>query len=265
MFIQSSTDKPRAILRAAGELLAEREAAAVTVDQIARRAGTTKATVYRYFESKSALLAAAGHSGDEESGTRDRILDAAARIIPKLGLDVTTMQRIADEAGVSTPNLYWYFRGKDDLLLELVERMAERISPLALLGEAPSLDDPRHTFELLITSGMATQAEHIELFRTIIVEVGAHRELAERLYDRVVSRVWGGLSAYIEAQTALGKFRPGPALARVIAVIGMVTFYNLARRNFGERAHLPPPDEAAREFVQIFLEGVLNGQHHSES
>lgn len=256
--------KRESIRAAASALLAERGGTpAFTLDDVAARAGTTKATIYRYFEGKTALLAEAGHTGEEEAGTRERILDAAVRVIPRLGLESTTMQRIAEEAGVSSPNLYWYFRSKDDLLLAVVERLAQLLSPLAVLGEAPSMEDPRRTISQLVSFGMATQAAHIELLRTIIVEVGNHPELARALYDRVISRVWAGLASYLDAQTALGQFTPGHPLARIIAVIGMVTFYNLVRRNFGDYAQLPSPEEAAREFVSIFMGGVQNGSNRS--
>jgi hypothetical protein len=40
----------------------------------------------------------------------------------------------------------------------------------------------------------------------------------------------------------------------------MATFFNLARRNFGGLTEFPSTDEAAEEFVRIFLEGVQNGR-----
>lgn len=66
---ESDTDSPRrgrgrprseasrdAILQAAAELLAEEGHAAVTIDKIARRAGTGKQTIYRWWPSKADVL-----------------------------------------------------------------------------------------------------------------------------------------------------------------------------------------------------------------
>ncbi len=55
-------DADTAILDAALELLIERGAAAASIEQVARRAGVTRATVYRRFPDKTQLLIAAVES-----------------------------------------------------------------------------------------------------------------------------------------------------------------------------------------------------------
>ncbi len=51
-----------------------------------------------------------------------QILNAAATIIVRLGYDKTTMNDIADEAGVSRATVYLYFKGKEELFEALVYR-----------------------------------------------------------------------------------------------------------------------------------------------
>lgn len=53
-----STDADAAILEAALDLLIERGAEATSIEQVARRAGVTRATVYRRFPDKTQLLIA---------------------------------------------------------------------------------------------------------------------------------------------------------------------------------------------------------------
>ncbi|MGC9671578.1 TetR family transcriptional regulator [Planosporangium sp. 12N6] len=48
--------------------------------------------------------------------TRQLILDAALRLFRERGYDKTTMRAIADAAGVSVGNAYYYFRSKDHLV-----------------------------------------------------------------------------------------------------------------------------------------------------
>src|SRR4051812_46192364 len=50
-------EKTEAILEAAGQLFREQGYGAVSMDQIAREAGVSKATVYAHFESKDRLFA----------------------------------------------------------------------------------------------------------------------------------------------------------------------------------------------------------------
>jgi AcrR family transcriptional regulator len=57
-----NADADTAILAAALELLVERGAGAASIEQVARRAGVTRATVYRRFPDKTQLLIAAVES-----------------------------------------------------------------------------------------------------------------------------------------------------------------------------------------------------------
>ena len=51
--------------------------------------------------------------------TRERLVETALRLFREVGFQATTMRRIADEAGVSLGNAYYYFASKDELVHEL--------------------------------------------------------------------------------------------------------------------------------------------------
>jgi AcrR family transcriptional regulator len=72
---------------------------------------------------------------------RAQIVDAAARVLGRQGYEATSMKEIADEAGVSSGLLHYYFGTKEDLLAAVVrsiheELMAEWRATMA------GLDDP---------------------------------------------------------------------------------------------------------------------------
>lgn len=71
---------------------------------------------------------------------RLEILHAAARVFRRRGLAAAGMREIAEEADLSPGNLYYYFNGKDELLLFCQERTLEHM--LAAVEAARALPGP---------------------------------------------------------------------------------------------------------------------------
>ncbi len=68
----------------------------------------------------------------------ERILDIARQLVFSEGLQAVSMERVAQEAGVSKVTLYARFANRNELLSALV---ATRISPIhQALGAPPSTD-----------------------------------------------------------------------------------------------------------------------------
>lgn len=58
---------------------------------------------------------------------RELILDAATRLFSRYGVRGTTMEAIAQEAGVAKPTAYAYFSDKEEVFLAVCERVAEGV------------------------------------------------------------------------------------------------------------------------------------------
>src|SRR6185503_964652 len=96
--VSRANRKREAVVLAAAQLFRARpDVEAVGVDEVAALAGVSKATLYRYFPSKAALVdAAAAREGVDAAqwqapDRRGQILDAALRLIPERGLRSITM------------------------------------------------------------------------------------------------------------------------------------------------------------------------------
>lgn len=55
--------------------------------------------------------------------TRDQILDAAERVFQRRGVSRTSLQEIAQEAGVTRGAIYWHFKDKADLFHAMMQRV----------------------------------------------------------------------------------------------------------------------------------------------
>jgi AcrR family transcriptional regulator len=75
--------------------------------------------------------------------TRERILETALTLFNAKGEGNVSMLEIANELGISPGNLYYHFRGKDPVILELFEHFREELAPLLdpPLGVRLRLDD----------------------------------------------------------------------------------------------------------------------------
>jgi AcrR family transcriptional regulator len=63
---------------------------------------------------------------DARATTRERILDAMFEAVQDFGLSRTTVEDVAQRAGLSRQTVYRYFPSKDHLVLELVLREEEK-------------------------------------------------------------------------------------------------------------------------------------------
>jgi AcrR family transcriptional regulator len=64
--------------------------------------------------------------------TRDAIVDAALELFRENGFDGTTMRAIAERAGVSVGNAYYYFSSKDELVQGFYDQLVADHRALAL-------------------------------------------------------------------------------------------------------------------------------------
>jgi len=99
-----------------------------------------------------------GDSQDREARVRRRILTVAGEIFERRGLQGTTMEDIAEAAGVARKTVYNYFDNKPKLVGEVIEQTSAHTAALAL----ESLDLTAPPEDLIVDAAMALlhQARH---------------------------------------------------------------------------------------------------------
>ncbi|NDI34589.1 TetR/AcrR family transcriptional regulator [Chengkuizengella sediminis] len=76
-----------------------------------------------------------------DSDTKQKIVDAAYKVLAEQGYDKTSMKQIAKEAGVAQGLINYYFESKEDLLFELFHEESCRYSEeLSKLSNIPMSD-----------------------------------------------------------------------------------------------------------------------------
>ncbi|MCX5497737.1 TetR family transcriptional regulator C-terminal domain-containing protein [Kaistia dalseonensis] len=99
----------------------------------------------------------------------ERILDAALEIFSSYGFRGATVDQIAQSAGMTKPNLLYYFRRKDDIYLAVLRRTLEDwLQPLEALGAS---DDPAEEIKAYIDRKLELSRENPKASRLYAMEI----------------------------------------------------------------------------------------------
>src|SRR5512135_2137577 len=69
-------------------------------------------------------------AGSQDGPVRQRLLEGATELFTRKGYASTTVREIVAAAGVSKPVLYYYFRNKEGIYLELMREAFGRVDDL---------------------------------------------------------------------------------------------------------------------------------------
>jgi AcrR family transcriptional regulator len=69
--------------------------------------------------------------------SRDQIVDVALALVEAGGGEALTMRKLAAELGVATTTIYWHVGNRDDLILAVIQRQAERQATTRVRGGTP--------------------------------------------------------------------------------------------------------------------------------
>ncbi|QNK47042.1 TetR/AcrR family transcriptional regulator [Brevibacterium sp. PAMC23299] len=95
--------------------------------------------------------------------SKEKILAAAMELFIKQGYYATSISDIAKQAGISKGLLYNYYKGKEELLSEMVE---DRIKEVAeVMEEAFTLNTPREQLEHIINGAIDNIHQKPEIHR----------------------------------------------------------------------------------------------------
>jgi AcrR family transcriptional regulator len=202
-----------------------------TVTQLAAAAGVSRTSFYREFESREALLDALGLQ--PESGARERILEAALKLIGADGLNALSMDDLATQADVSRATLYRLFPGKAALFTSLVHAFSPLDQVLELLStrqdEPPEVLMPEIARTVYRTLYGGEGESRVGVVRALFFEISSlSADTAEGAQDAIRGLV-GSLVFYMMSQMRDGRFRQMHPLLALQSFVGPIFFHILTR------------------------------------
>ncbi len=185
---------------------------------------------------------------------RQVILEAAQHVFAESGFHTSTMDAVADAAGVAKGTIYLYFKSKNELLTELMDDRTAKLTSMLMAGiEAES--DVCGKLKALIVAHFDFYAREREFLLLLSRQLGLlSPELASRvvqgtafLTNLTQSIIEGGVSAGVVS----ASFDPVRLTYALLGMVHAVAYQWLAS---GMEANA---EEVADQVYMLFASGAL--------
>jgi TetR/AcrR family transcriptional regulator len=170
----------------------------------------------------------------EATLTQDAILDAAERLFAHQGFSATTIKQIANEAGVNSALLYYYYASKEMLYRAMLQRILGQLLATGTdaMERAATHADRVRAF---VRAQVRVLADHPHFPHLLVREMIDHQAShAEEAITKTAAGAFNRLCAVIEAGQRDGVFRTSvdPRFA-AISTIAQVAYFVIARPAIG--------------------------------
>ena len=193
---------------------------------------------------------------DEE--TRAVILDAARQEFATSGYAATSMETVAQSAGISTKTLYRLIPNKAALFEAILTSGIDRFVSRIRLKACDGSDIEGSLREAMIAVGeLILDGAVIGLLRMIVAEGDKFPEISDTFYSKAIKRSESTLANWLKVQAERGLVAIDNPTEAAGMLLGMLAFQPQRAVLFG---HAPAPDRKelerrARVVAALFLKG----------
>lgn len=178
----------------------------------------------------------------------ETILKFAARAFREYGYPATSMQRIADAAGLQKASLYHHFPSKDDILSQIVEAASQLlVQPLEAIVAGP--EDPPVRLKRAIENHVRVFCAHADEEWVLLYEARHFAKPLDRQLRPVRERYQALFRQLIEEGIAGGYFKPRDPVILTNGILGMGNWLGQWYRPEGPLK----PEQVARQLADLAL------------
>ncbi len=188
-----------------------------------------------------------------DGSVRQRLLEGAAELFTQKGYASTTVREIVAAAGVTKPVLYYYFRNKEGIYLELMRGSFAKMDEL-LAGSAGIQGSVTQRVLRLCDRLYSLFMEHIKVARVMYaIYYGPHQGAPFFDFDSYHNKFREALQRLMEEGVRKGEFRKGNPEEMAWAIIGAV--------NVAMEVHLTHPEwalgsEGLARVLELIFQGI---------
>ena len=159
-----------------------------------------------------------------DQDTRKIIIEASMELFARRGYHGTSVAQIAEATGLTKGALYWYFKGKEDLFLTVLDCIKESWQE-AVMTRVEASQDAIGKFEQLFdaTSELIANGDTPHSMHLFLVSAGAQPEMRD--FEDAIKEAYAGyvskLAAIIKAGQEEGEIRKDfDAYSAAVGIIG---------------------------------------------
>jgi AcrR family transcriptional regulator len=185
------------------------------------------------------------------------ILEAAFAEFSRNGYATTTLDRIAERAGVTKGTIYVYFENKEHLFISMVQEFTksahDTVQEMYETHASSTADLLRAQFSF-IYQHIVEDKRRREVVRMLIAEASRFPKLADRYYDEILRPCLDMLRQAIQRGVDRGEIRKSSIVDSPQVVIAPIALVDLWMMMFDDRQPLD-----LKAYFDAHLDVVLNG------
>ena len=186
---------------------------------------------------------------DERAGV---IYRTAARMIYEKGFDATSMSEIAQAVDLTKPGLYYYVKGKKELLYSIMD-CAMNLLDSEVVGPAKSIANPEERLRVIVREHARLLTHEAGALAILIDEdAGLSEEQRAEITDRKRA-YFDLLRETLEALKGKDRLRPVDSTVAAFSLLGMIMWI---ARWYDPQGRLES-EQVVREVTEIALAGML--------
>ncbi len=179
----------------------------------------------------------------------DHLLRTAARVFARTGFHSTSMRHLAAASGMSLAGMYYYVRGKEELLALVQQRCFDRVMEGAVAALA-DVDDPAERLQAFVRHHVLFFTQHMDEMKVLSHEAGSLRGSAAqalRSRKKAYAKLLGDLVRAVMPDAPLSE-----RTASAYALFGMMNWIYTWYRRGGALA----PAQLAERLAELALRSV---------
>ncbi len=198
---------------------------------------------------------------DEAQETRNRILDAAEQLFSEHGVSRTSLEDIAQAAGVTRGAIYWHFKDKSDLFAAMVNRVTLPMEAMVARSSDDTVDDPLASLKECAVTALKRTATDPQCQRVFDVVTHKCEYLGEMAgVKRRISSIQKGCVDRAE-QTIRNAIKRGLLSAGVnprLAAIGLDAMLSGLISNWLTNNDYVALERQAEAMIDLYIDGLRN-------